>query len=84
MASHHAKPAQGTLARLDASGQIAIGEATQAVLGGQGDVFLLTNNLEYIQGLEYGRSGQAPQGMVRVTLEQFEQILRAAAQKETI
>lgn len=34
----------------------------------------LTNNLPYIGSLEYGRSDQAPLGMVRTTLRQFVKI----------
>lgn len=33
----------------------------------------LTNNLPYIQKLEYGHSTQAPSGMVRVSIDRFAQ-----------
>jgi hypothetical protein len=36
-----------------------------------GDTFTLTNNLPYINGLEYGNSKQAPQGMVRINVAKF-------------
>jgi hypothetical protein len=36
-----------------------------------GDTFTLTNNLPYINGLEYGNSKQAPQGMVRINVTKF-------------
>lgn len=36
-----------------------------------GNVFNLTNNLPYINRLEYGWSNQAPQGMVRLTAEKI-------------
>jgi len=36
----------------------------------------LTNNLPYIEGLEFGRSDQAPSGMVRTTLRQFASIAK--------
>lgn len=34
------------------------------------DKAYLSNNVEYILALEYGHSGQAPDGMVRITLAQ--------------
>ena len=36
----------------------------------------LTNNLPYIGSLEFGRSNQAPLGMVRTTLRQFSAIAK--------
>lgn len=38
--------------------------------GADGSIFL-TNNVPYIGPLEYGSSKQAPQGMVRVTVEEM-------------
>lgn len=40
-----------------------------------GNTFTLTNGLPYIQKLEYGSSAQAANGMVRVTVEEFNQRL---------
>lgn len=37
--------------------------------------FYLTNNAEYIKSLEYGGSDQAPHGMVRVTIADFQNIV---------
>jgi len=37
---------------------------------------ILANNLPYIEKLEFGSSGQAPAGMVRVTLTEFDAIAR--------
>jgi len=37
------------------------------------------NNVVYIIPLEYGHSKQAPQGMVRLTVAEFQQIVAAAA-----
>jgi hypothetical protein len=37
----------------------------------------LTNNLEYARRLEYGWSKQAPNGMVRVTLSEFQSVVGA-------
>ena len=35
----------------------------------------LTNNLPYIQKLEYGHSQQAPSGMVRISIDRFEGLM---------
>ena len=35
----------------------------------------LTNNLPYIQKLEYGHSQQAPAGMVRISIDRFEGLM---------
>lgn len=34
------------------------------------DTIYIQNNLPYIVGLEYGRSTQSPQGMVRLTMQE--------------
>lgn len=39
------------------------------------------NNLPYILPLEYGNSKQAPRGMVRVTVADFDRIIQANAYK---
>lgn len=41
-----------------------------------GKVFYLTNNLPYINRLEYGWSKQAPSGMVRVSIKNANKALR--------
>lgn len=47
-----------------------------------GDVFYLTNNLPYIKALEFeGHSDQAPAGMVRVSIENFQKNLVDATSK---
>jgi hypothetical protein len=43
------------------------------------DSIYLTNNLPYIKKLEYGSSQQAPRGMARVTIADFERIVQAKA-----
>ena len=43
-----------------------------------GDTYTLTNNLPYAVALEYGHSGQAPNGMVRVTTAEFRTMLKKA------
>jgi hypothetical protein len=40
-----------------------------------GDLYYLTNNVPYIERLEYGWSKQAPGGMVRKNLQNFNRLL---------
>ena len=40
-----------------------------------GSVVYLTNNVRYIQPLEYGHSTKAPNGMVRINVARFEGLL---------
>ncbi|MCK5132697.1 MAG: HK97 gp10 family phage protein [Candidatus Sabulitectum sp.] len=42
-----------------------------------GDTFFLTNKLPYIRRLEYGWSQQAPAGMVRITVAEFQGIVKS-------
>jgi len=46
-----------------------------------GSSFYMTNNLPYAERLEFGWSKQAPTGMVRVTLAEYDQILEFEADK---
>lgn len=48
-----------------------------------GNVFYLTNNVPYIERLEYGWSTQAPQGMVRTTIRAARKHLADAVRKNT-
>ena len=62
----------------------AIADVDSAATASIGDIFYLTNNVPYIRMLEYGHhSDQAPDGMVRRNLQQFNRLLaknlRAAA-----
>jgi hypothetical protein len=69
-------PATGTLTTLDPSGQKTTGQIvtfTEGLSGGR--ITYLTNNLPYAQKLEYGYSGQAPQGMVRRNAARFQQLV---------
>jgi hypothetical protein len=69
----------GTTDEEDKSGAKAIskvaGVATSIKIG---QTFTLTNNLDYIDRLEYGWSNKAPQGMVRLNLLRFDSILQSA------
>lgn len=46
-----------------------------------GDSIFLINNLPYAEVIENGRSTQAPSGMVKVTVAEFQQVLNAQATK---
>ncbi len=65
----------GTLELEDKPGTATISAADAAASGLRaGDVIYLANNLPYIQRLEDGYSGQAPAGMVGLTVQEFQQI----------
>lgn len=71
-------PANGALDTLDKTGQFSIAAVKfGANSWKQGDIWL-TNNLPYIERLEYGWSQQAPSGMVRLTVREFRQHVEAA------
>jgi hypothetical protein len=52
--------------------------ATQIPAKAAGHVHYLVNNVHYIQSLEDGSSQQAPNGMVKLTLQEAPQILDSA------
>ena len=73
--------------RTDTTGQGSVGAMTSQISAQQsvlGVKMYLTNNVEYIRFLEYGGeigargSPQAPQGMVRVAVNQFADALERA------
>jgi len=63
------QPASGEVTRLGESGSLM--EVVDVTPRSAGGICYLTNNLPYIQKLEYGHSQQAPAGMVRVSLQRF-------------
>ena len=52
----------------------AIAEVNQTVSAAVGDLYYLTNNLPYIERLEFGHSKQAPGGMVRKNMQNFNRL----------
>lgn len=81
------KPATGIRRRPDANGPVtqngsgsstAKDRAQKVVLGANSPtVFYLTNNLPYATVIEYeSRSQQAPQGMVRISAAEFQDLVR--------
>ena len=73
-------PADGTLLYDGPPGAAeasAITRARQESIGWKpGDVVWFVNNLPYAEGIESGRSDQAPQGMVDVTLREFDRAIK--------
>lgn len=67
----------------DKSGQTALTTSLSVIgIAELGSVIWLLNNVPYIIALEYGHSGQAPTGMVRLTLHAGQQLLDHAAAVE--
>jgi hypothetical protein len=71
----------GTLKLDDKTGTATMAKVTAATLQLEaGQVIYLVNNLPYAQALEYGHSKQAPSGMVRLTIAEFNAAVERAAQ----
>lgn len=78
-------PAQGTLERLDKNGSETTAELVDgAIQFRAGMTAFIVNNLPYAIELEYGHSDQAPGGMVRITLERFQQIVLEAIRNNQV
>jgi len=76
-------PASGTLNDLDPSGRNTQMQISGKMTGWkQGDIWM-TNNLPYARRLEYGWSKQAPGGMVRLTVREFQTYVNNAVRSET-
>lgn len=70
----------GTLEIDDKTGAATISKVTAATLGlSAGQTIYLVNNLAYARRLEYGHSKQAPNGMVRITVQEFPGVVNKAA-----
>src|SRR5215207_9240119 len=71
----------GTLELDDKAGTATVSRAFAAAQGWRpGERILLVNNLPYIIPLEYGHSSQAPSGMARVSVAEFQQAINIAVQ----
>lgn len=63
----------------DKDGQETIAKAGDVLSGYvDGDTIYIVSNLDYMVFLEYGSSTQAPQGMVRLTVAEFQEHLNKA------
>lgn len=71
-------PAEGTSQQVDPTGRGAISEITAKAAQWKDGAIWLTNNLPYIERLEYGWSKQAPAGMARVTVREFQSYVDSA------
>jgi hypothetical protein len=70
----------GTLALDDKAGTATIAKVQAEVLKLEaGQVIYLTNSLPYATRLEYGWSNQAPNGMVRLTIMEWNQVVSGAS-----
>lgn len=70
----------GTVAIDDKAGTATIAKVTAATMNLKaGQVIYLVNNLAYARKLEYGHSKQAPNGMVRLTIAQWNRVVEGAA-----
>lgn len=76
-----ASAASSTLDTDDKSGSGTLTKANAAADQSVGSVYYLVNNLPYARRLEYGYSSKAPQGMVRVAVQNFQAAVAAAARK---
>jgi hypothetical protein len=66
----------GVLEVNDKSGRATISATSAAIAEVKaGDTIYFVNNLPYARRLEYGWSDQAPNGMVRVTIEEFRDVV---------
>lgn len=64
--------------RIDKNGSSTVSvEAAKIPTQAAGKVYYIANNLPYAQALETGHSTQAPQGVVGVTVLEFESIVRS-------
>lgn len=65
-------PNENITENVDKQGSSTIAAGMNNIVEYQGDQSIfITNNLPYIVPLEYGHSGKAPQGMVRLTVARF-------------
>ncbi|TXI79552.1 MAG: HK97 gp10 family phage protein [Cupriavidus sp.] len=77
-------PASASLDSYDPEGHDTIAQLVADVQHlSYGQTAYLVNNLIYAIPLEYGHSGQAPAGMVRITLAGFQQMVEQAVREVT-
>lgn len=78
------QPASGTVERHDKERHETIARLVSEVQSLTfGQTAYMVNNLPYSVPLEYGHSGQAPAGMMAITLELFDQIVNEAVREVT-
>jgi hypothetical protein len=73
-------PASGAVDLLDKTGAASVSAGVGALSSVKaGETVWIVNNLPYAQRLENGYSDQAPAGMVRVTVTEFQRYVAQAA-----
>ena len=78
-------PASGEIERVDESGNETVADAESKTPKGAGQVTMLTNNLPYIEKLEYGHSSQAePGAMVRKNVARVQKMVDAVIRKNRV
>ena len=76
-------PADGEIDRQDKNGGSTINNGHANMARAEiGDSIFITNNLPYADAIENGRSGQAPSGMVKVTIAESQHIVATKAKQE--
>ena len=70
-------PATGTTEETVSSAQGVIARNLPSLEKAYGHIWYLSNNLPYIERLEYGYSKQAPSGMVRLTVDNVKRNYKA-------
>lgn len=66
----------------DPTGTNSISQASDAIKGIKaGGVVRIINNTPYVMDLEFGSSKQAPRGMARLTVTEFQPIVNRAVEK---
>ena len=66
----------------DPTGTNSISQASDAIKGIKaGGVVRIINNTPYVMDLEFGSSKQAPRGMARITVTEFQPIVNSAVEK---
>ena len=74
-----AAPDESTSEVKDKTGASTIARGSAAIDGYTGEDIYMTNGLPYAIPIEYGSSKQAPAGMVRVTVAEFQTFVNTAA-----
>jgi hypothetical protein len=70
----------GVIDSVDPSGQATITNLTNQILSSPtASMHYIANSVDYINRLEDGYSRQAPNGMVKLTVEKFQQTVRKSA-----
>lgn len=78
-------PDTSTVDQADPSGSRSMARIVNGALEfNAGETAYITNSLPYAIPLEYGHSTQAPSGMVRITLANFQKIVEEAIRKNQV